>query len=234
MVNISKLSFFWQKIPKGTIKASDLGYIRPNGVVVFQSDEVAKSYIQNCYEQKVQNWQKILELVTPSNTEITEGVEKLTNKLKFINRVLGHSAKTTKPVSTSISDIPIKIMMDKTKKGKIKINISSYTEMLSKEDKLTQAQMLDLILDDKNGRMLSGHLNTKLCTLNFERNQKTGQRKGSGDNFFLIPNINENCNVEFCKDKMYWQSRSDNIVSLVFHKLFSDLSLVKPKTKLLE
>ena len=234
MVNISKLSLLWQKAPNGNINPANLGYVRPDGVIVFQSRETALDYIQNCYKHNKQNRQKSLAQLIPSEGDITNGMAKLINKLKFINKILGKDAKTLKPVSTTISDAQVDIMMDKTKKGQIKINISSHNDNISVENNPLSPQNLDMILDDKKGRMISGNLNTGICNLNFERNQKTGQRKGCGDNFFLIPNLRESGNVEFNRERFYWQSRTDNTISLIFHRLFSDLSLVRPKTNMLK
>lgn len=181
-----------------------------------------------------------------SSQEIKQGIEKLTNKTKFLNRILGNQAKTSKPVLTKLGDTDVFIDMDKTQKGKTKIKIFSETNNVtytySKELKqlipelkdTKHEQSLDVIINDKDGRMVYGVLNCDAGHLHFERNTKTGHRDGNGQGhypFKLSPNVYEH--PEDWETQRKVADKGGNTVSAVFSAVFIDLMRVKPNIKLI-
>ncbi len=203
-----------------------------------------KSRNLNFSGNKLYTLKQIEALSKTSETDIAEGVMKLVNKIKFINKIVSPDSRTLNPVTTKIAETPVEIMMDKTRKGKTKINITAYTdastyvlkEKVGMYERVDEQeiwpQTMDIILDNKDGRMINGELDTKLNSLSFERNNKTGKRDATGRYFFLVPNLYECKDVKNCRDKMLRYSKASNTISLVLQRLFADLSMVKPKNKL--
>ncbi len=188
--------------------------------------------------------QEIKDAAIVSNKEVSEGLEKLTKKIKFVNQILGKNDKTNKPVSTQIGDAFVFINMDKTTKGKTKINIFSdtpaavfsYSGIENQYKKIEtpniERQSLNIVISDKDGRMCNGTLSTidDNCTT-FERNIKTGKRKAEGKYFIMVPNINE------CKDQKFEMNdfgynKTTLTIRNIFSQLFNKLSLVKPEINL--
>ena len=181
-----------------------------------------------------------------SSQEIKQWTEKLINKIKFLNKVIGANAKTTSPVLTNIAGADVFINIDKTKSGCTKIKIDSETDNFSYTFsqelqqyipvKLTgkNRQSMDIIINNKDGRMINGSLKCDAGHLNFERNTKTGQRNGSGQSiyqFVLSPNIKEMpTNWE---TQRWYAAKGNNAVISVFSTIFLDLMRVKPNTKLI-
>ena len=192
---------------------------------------------------KLYTLRQIEELSKTSEADVADGLTKLVSKIRFINKILGQDSKTLKPVTTKIAETPVDIMMDKTGKGKTKINIVAYSDASTYvspkagmyervNEEYIWPQTMDIILDNKDGRMINGELDTKLNSLSFVRNSKTGRRTAEGRYFFLVPNVYECKDIKNRRDNMIWYSKTSNTISLIFQKLFADLSLVKPKNKL--
>lgn len=181
---------------------------------------------------------------TVSPKDVVEGVEKLTKKIKFLNKILGDNDKTVKPVTTQINDVLVFINMDKTTKGKIKINlfadtkghIYEPTERLDQFKKIDNPsyvrQKLDIIISDKDGRMSEGSIKPLNGTYTyFERDNNTGKRNAISEYFCLVPNVRE-CSEQNEKVKNFGEDKSSITINDIFFKIFSDLSLVKPKINL--
>ena len=181
-----------------------------------------------------------------SSQEIKQYIEKLTNKTKFLNKVLGNHAKTSNPVLTNLGNAEVFIGMDKTKPGRTKIEIYSDTDNFSYtySSELQQylpvklagkhRQSMNIIINDKDGRMIDGSLECDAGHLNFERNSKTGQRNGSGQgiySFVLSPNVAEN--PTDWETQRWYATKDGNIVSTVFSVIFMDLMRVKPNIELI-
>lgn len=181
-----------------------------------------------------------------SSQEITQCIAKLTNKTKFISKILGDNAKTSKPVLTKIGDTNAFINMDKTQMGLTKIKIYSATndvyynysqdlqQVIPTLGSTQHEQSLEVIINNKDGRMIYGILDCDAGHLHFERNTKTGRRDGTGQGIYtfrLSPNINEHQS-----DWEYQRIEADkngNTISAVFSAVFMDLMLVKPNIKLI-
>lgn len=181
-----------------------------------------------------------------SSQEIKQWTEKLINKIKFLNKVIGANAKTSSPVLTNIAGAEVFINIDKTKSGCTKIKIDSETDNFSYtfSQELQQnipvklaeknRQSMDIIINDKDGRMINGSLECDAGHLNFERNAKTGQRNGRGQSiypFILSPNVKE-MPTDWETQRWYATKESNAVVS-VFSIIFMDLMRVKPDTKLI-
>ena len=181
-----------------------------------------------------------------NSQEIIQCIKKITNKTKFLNKVLGCHAKTSKAVSMNIGNTDVFINMDKTKPGFTKIDIFSdtnnYSYIFSQE--LQQSipvkipgkhrQSMNIIVNDKDGRMINGSLECDAGHLNFERNSKTGRRNGGGQGiypFVLSPNL-----AEYPTDweaQKWYADKGSNTISTVFSSIFIDLMRVKPNLKLI-
>lgn len=194
--------------------------------------------------KKFYSVEDIMKISSTSPQEVSDGLRKLVNKIKFLNKILGENDKTIKPINTKIGDSDIFINMDKSIKGKTKINIFTYTkgkifDYDSKTDKYVKRekvnyirQFLDIILSNKDGRMSHGTISTiDGGWKTFERNPKTGKRSAEGDFFKLIPNINE-CNEEQKNVYDFGYERNTLTIKNIFLKLFSQLSLVNSDIKL--
>ena len=181
---------------------------------------------------------------TVSPKDVIEGVEKLTKKIKFLNKILGENDKTVQPVAAPIGDAIVFINMDKTTKGKTKINLFADTKshIYEPTDKLDQfikidnpyyvRQKLDIVISDKDGRMSEGAIKPLNGTYtHFERNNKTGKRKAISEYFYLVPNVRE-CSEQNEKVKNFGEDKTSITINDIFFKIFSDLSLVKPKINL--
>lgn len=177
--------------------------------------------------------------------EAVEYIQKLTKKIKFFNDILGKNGKTTKYVLVKLGEADVYMNIDKTLKNKVKINLCAATNSplyvyapkdmnyIPNPEKYKQRQMLDIILNSKDGRMSHGYLATTSGEMTFERNTKTGHRRAAGEFFGLCPNINECYNRENFPAQRYEYDKASNIVSVVFKNIFDYLSKVKPDIKLM-
>ena len=181
-------------------------------------------------------------MVSPK--DVKEGVEKLTKKIKFLNEILKENDKTKQPVTAKIGDTHIFIDMDKTTKGKTKINLFADTKrqiyeptnILDQFKKIDNPyyirQKLNIVISNKDGRMSEGSIKPLNGTyIHFERNNKTGKRDAISKYFSLIPNVRE-CFEQNQRTEYFGQDKTSIIINNIFFKIFSDLSLIKPKIRL--
>lgn len=181
---------------------------------------------------------------TVSPQDVVEGVEKLTKKIKFLNKILGENDKTKQPITSQIGDAIVFINMDKTTKGKTKINLFADTKehiyeptnkigLFKKNDNPYYIrQKLDIVISNKDGRMTEGSIKPLSgAYTHFERNNKTGKRLATSEYFSLVPNVRE-CSSENKKVENFGEDKTSITINDIFFKIFSDLSLVKPKINL--
>lgn len=190
--------------------------------------------------------EEVLEASKVSKTEVADGIEKLTNKIKFLYNILKQNDRTTKPLTTQIRDSFVYINMDKTTKGKTKINLLAETNspiyiysgigsLYNKINPQLEKQSLDITLLEKDGRMHQGtmSLNNGACTTIFERDKKTGKRNATGKYFVMTPNIRE-CNTQSYEMDPFGYDRTSITIRNIFFNLFSNLTKVKPDIDLIK
>ena len=198
----------------------------------------------NFGSMKLYSTEDVVKLSTQIEQEVSDGLRKLVGKIKFVDKILGKNDKTIKPVGTKIGDSFVYINMDKSVKGKTKINIFSDTKgIVFKLNPMTHQytriedpeyirQFLDIIISDKDGRMSNGTIQTiDGSWKTFERNTHTGKRSAEGESFRLIPNLSE-CNNEQRNLFDMGYDRDTLTIKNIFLNLFSKLSLVKPDISL--
>lgn len=185
--------------------------------------------------------EEVLEASKVSKTDVSEGIQKLINKIKFLNKILKQNDRTSKPLTTKIKDTFVYINMDKTSKGKTKIEVfadtnspiyihsgigSLYNKI--KTPKL-ERQSLDITIFDKDSRMHQGtmSLNNGSCTTIFERDKKTGKRNATGKYFVMVPNVHE-CNTQSHEMDPFGYDRTSITIRNILFNFFSNLTKVKP------
>lgn len=189
--------------------------------------------------------EEVLEASKVSKSEISEGTEKLINKIKFLYKILKQNDRTTKPLTTQIRDTFVYINMDKTTKGKTKIELFADTNtpiyihsgigsLYNKINPKLERQSLDITILDKDGRMQQGSmsLNNDSCTT-FERDLKTGKRNAAGKYFVMIPNVHE-CNTQSYDMDPFGYDKTSIAIRKIFFNLFSNLTKVKPDIDLIK
>lgn len=182
-----------------------------------------------------------------STNEIVDNIFKLTKKIQFISKILGERDKTAKPVIAKIGDASIYINMDKSEKGKVKVDLYSdtngmiyqYSENIQGyipiENPIKHRQSLNMIINSKDKRMISGRLDIIDCHMDFERNTKTGKRElESNRSFYFVPNLYECHNIQDVAVQYGNYDKSSNIVTSLFFNLFSNLTKVKPEISLIK
>ena len=182
-----------------------------------------------------------------SAKEINDYIFKLVNKIQFVGKILGVHDKTVKPVATKLGDATVCINMDKSPKNKVKINLYSdnegalyeysreYLGYIPVQNPGLYRQSLDIVVNEKDKRMIDGQLNIVDCSMNFSRNLKTGKRDvHSNKCFHFSPNLNECYNMEDSIMQFSYNSKATNTVNAVFFNLFANLTKVKPDISLLK
>lgn len=209
--------------------------------------QMNKSYSSPSFRgDRLYSLKEVIDASVVSKQDVANGVEKLVNKIKFLNKIVGVNDKTSKPVVTQLGDALVYINMDKTLKGKTKINIFTDTKGVvfrypgygcsyeKVENPQLERQCLDILISDKDGRMSQGLLSTidGSCT-NFERDLKSGKRSAEGRYFRLNPNINECVDQKFEMNDFGYE-KSGLTIREIFKSLFAKLSLVKPDINLIK
>ncbi len=197
------------------------------------------------FGSEAKNINQIIYSQMVTKDEAVEHILKLTKKIKFFNEILGKNDKTSRPVLVKLGDADVFLNVDKTSRNKVKINLYSDTNSpmyiysfeqgayVPNPEKYLFRQKLDIVLNNKDGRMSNGYLSTVSGSMVFERNTKSGQRAASGDRFQLNPKLYECNNRENFPAQKYGFDKASNIVSTVFFNMFSFLSKVKPDLKLM-
>lgn len=211
----------------------------------YQINKCNKNISFGC-KNRLYTLEEVIDASVVSKQDVAEGLQKLVNKIKFLNKIVGPNSKTAKPITSKIGDASVYIDMDKTVKGKTKISLFADTKSIEFEysgfgHKYKKAdnselirQSLDIIISDKDGRMSQGALSLVdgNCT-NFERDLKTGKRYARGKYFLLEPGVNE-CIDQGFEMEDFAHNKTCLIIRNIFSKLFSNLSLVKPDINLLK
>ena len=181
---------------------------------------------------------------TVSPKEVKEGVEKLTKKIRFLNGILKENDKTKQPVTAKIGDALVFIDMDKTTKGKTKINLFAdtkrhiyeptniFNQFKKNDNPYYIRQKLNIVISNKDGRMSEGSIKPlDGIYTHFERNNKTGKRNAISKYFSLVPNVRE-CSEQNKIAEYLGEDKTSITINNIFFKIFSDLSKVKPNINL--
>ena len=175
--------------------------------------------------------------------EIAGNTKKLVSKLRELSKTLGTNGRTQEPILVRIGDADFLVRINKRIKGETHINIYGEGQQVIDLFKVTDSGMLykplerprtvarsvNIVLNQKDGRMLRGEMIFNGQVVNFSRDIKTGKREMTGRYFRLVPNSFEakDCMMKYdIQPEIY--NREANVVGTTLYSLFTDLAKVKP------
>lgn len=212
-----------------------------------QNSRAVSSQNINFGSHKIESLRQLPKTSLLGDNEIADNILKLAKKVQFVSKILGERDKTAKPVVAKIGDASIYINMDKSQKGKIKVDLYADTKdkvyrysnalrgYISVENPDICRQSLNITFNPKDKRMISGHLDIIDCDMDFERDIKTGKRElTSSKPFYFSPNLYECKDIQDMKLQHRERDKSCNTVTSLFFNLFSSLTKVKPEVNLIK